>query len=229
MPLGRPATIDAKIISEMPLPMPRWVISSPIHINSTVPAVSEMTIRKTWGVSNFEMIDVPVDGPKRLEEEDVADRLREGQADREVARVLRDARLADLALLLELLQRGDDHREQLQDDARRDVGHDPEREERDAAQPAARERVQQVEDASPAERLLGVLDRLDVDAGNRDMGADAVERKQQRREGELLADLRDGERTQDGREHEEGRVTDDDPWSPVPWSRGRGALRAPGA
>ena len=66
MPLGRPETIDAKIISEMPLPMPRWVISSPIHINSTVPAVSERTIRKTWGVSNFEMIDVPVDGPSDL-------------------------------------------------------------------------------------------------------------------------------------------------------------------
>ncbi len=46
-PLGRPATIDAKIISEMPLPMPRCVISSPIHMISTQPAVSEMTIRKT--------------------------------------------------------------------------------------------------------------------------------------------------------------------------------------
>ena len=27
--------IEAKIISEMPLPMPRWVISSPSHISST--------------------------------------------------------------------------------------------------------------------------------------------------------------------------------------------------
>ena len=34
------ATIEAKIISEMPLPMPRWVISSPNHISSTQPAVS---------------------------------------------------------------------------------------------------------------------------------------------------------------------------------------------
>ena len=37
MPLGRRATIEAKISSEMPLPMPRWVISSPIHISSTQP------------------------------------------------------------------------------------------------------------------------------------------------------------------------------------------------
>ncbi len=43
MPLGSPETIEAKIISEIPLPIPRWVISSPSHINSTVPAVSEIT------------------------------------------------------------------------------------------------------------------------------------------------------------------------------------------
>ena len=38
MPLGRPEIIEAKISSEMPLPMPRWVISSPIHISRIVPA-----------------------------------------------------------------------------------------------------------------------------------------------------------------------------------------------
>ena len=59
MPPGRRATIEAKIISEMPLPMPRWVISSPIHISSIVPAVSETTIRKTCGVSKFEMTFSP--------------------------------------------------------------------------------------------------------------------------------------------------------------------------
>ena len=46
-PLGRPETIEAKIISEIPLPMPRWVISSPIHISSTQPAVRQTTIRIT--------------------------------------------------------------------------------------------------------------------------------------------------------------------------------------
>ena len=47
IPLGMRETIEAKIISEMPLPIPRWVISSPIHISSTVPAVSVIAIRKT--------------------------------------------------------------------------------------------------------------------------------------------------------------------------------------
>ena len=43
-PAGALARIDAKISSEIPLPMPRFVISSPIHISSVVPAVSVTTI-----------------------------------------------------------------------------------------------------------------------------------------------------------------------------------------
>ena len=42
-----PETIDAKIISEIPLPIPRWVISSPNHMIITQPAVRQVTIRKT--------------------------------------------------------------------------------------------------------------------------------------------------------------------------------------
>ena len=39
------------MISDMPLPMPRLVMSSPIHIRSAVPAVSEVTMRITrWGL-----------------------------------------------------------------------------------------------------------------------------------------------------------------------------------
>ena len=52
-PPGIRETIDAKIISEMPLPIPRWVISSPIHITSTVPAVSVIAIRKTLPMLKF--------------------------------------------------------------------------------------------------------------------------------------------------------------------------------
>ena len=35
----------AKIMSEMPLPMPRWVMSSPIHMTNAVPTVSVNTIK----------------------------------------------------------------------------------------------------------------------------------------------------------------------------------------
>ena len=39
---GTPATMPAKMMKLMPLPMPRSEMSSPIHIRSTVPAVSVM-------------------------------------------------------------------------------------------------------------------------------------------------------------------------------------------
>src|SRR3954447_18790176 len=136
-----------------------------------------------------------------LEQEDVADRLREREADRQVARVLRDPRLPDLALLLQLPERRHDHRQQLQDDRRRDVRHDPQREQRDPRQPAAAEGVQQVEDAAVAELLLDGVDGADVDPGNRDVGSEAVEGEKERREGELLADLGDREGSEDGGGH----------------------------
>ena len=39
-PSGRPVRIDAKIRIEIPLPIPRFVICSPIHMRSTLPTVS---------------------------------------------------------------------------------------------------------------------------------------------------------------------------------------------
>ena len=41
---GNSATMPAKMISEMPLPMPRAVICSPSHIRNTVPPVSVITV-----------------------------------------------------------------------------------------------------------------------------------------------------------------------------------------
>ena len=177
MPPGSRETIDAKIISEMPLPMPRWVISSPIHISSTQPAVRQTTIRITR--ARREVVDhrrargVAL----RAEQEDVADRLGGREADGQVARVLRDARLTDLALLLQLLQRRRDDRQQLQDDRGRDVGHDPEREDRDAGQAAAGEQVEEAEDVRAGVVLLDLVDRLGVDARHGDVRAQPVQRQ----------------------------------------------------
>ena len=44
-------TIPAKIISEMPLPIPRSVISSPIQTRKMVPAVSEMMMARVSTLS----------------------------------------------------------------------------------------------------------------------------------------------------------------------------------
>ena len=42
--VGNVAAIDVKISSDMPLPMPRSVMSSPIHMMRPVPAVMVMTM-----------------------------------------------------------------------------------------------------------------------------------------------------------------------------------------
>ncbi len=60
-PPGIRLTIEAKINSEMPLPIPFWVISSPIHISSIVPAVSEITIRNTFGRVKLEISVTPAE------------------------------------------------------------------------------------------------------------------------------------------------------------------------
>lgn len=39
--------IDTKMISDIPLPTPLWVISSPSHMTIAVPAVIVMTIKMT--------------------------------------------------------------------------------------------------------------------------------------------------------------------------------------
>ena len=59
MPAGSRETIEAKINSEMPLPIPRWVMSSPIHISITHPAVRQTTISRMCGASNVLTTDSP--------------------------------------------------------------------------------------------------------------------------------------------------------------------------
>ena len=57
MALGAWLTMPAKMMKLMPLPMPRSVISSPIHIRATEPAVSVAI----WvSVSKLPRANVPV-------------------------------------------------------------------------------------------------------------------------------------------------------------------------
>ena len=98
IPCGRRETIEAKISSEMPLPMPRWVISSPIHMKH---AAGGQADDDQEDVRRVEVRDDRFAGfgLQRVEQEHVADRLGKTPTDGQVARVLRDARLPDLAFL----------------------------------------------------------------------------------------------------------------------------------
>ena len=117
---GKVATTWVKIRIDMPLPMPRSVISSPSHMITAVPAVMVMTMTRNvdGAVAVQQRLVAALEQVARAGQGDDAGGLQDGQAEREVAGVLGDLRLAGLALLLEGLQPRDHHDEQLQDDAR---------------------------------------------------------------------------------------------------------------
>ncbi len=102
-----------------------------------------------------------------------AGRLQDRQRQREVAGVLGDLGLTGLPLLLEGLQAWDHHHQQLQDDARRDVRHDPEREDGQPQQRAAGEQVDQPVEAVVLGGVEAGLHVGDVHAGGRDLRARA--------------------------------------------------------
>ena len=52
---GKVAAIEVKIRSDMPLPMPRSVMSSPIHMMRPVPAVMVMTMSRIAYQASFVM------------------------------------------------------------------------------------------------------------------------------------------------------------------------------
>ena len=99
MPLGRPATMPAKMMSEMPLPMPRAVICSPSHIRNTVPPVSVMTVDRR---KNMPGSDDQTGLPFQADRDAIG--LQRGQEHGAVAGVLVDLLAALLAFLLQLLR-----------------------------------------------------------------------------------------------------------------------------
>jgi hypothetical protein len=102
---GNSATMPARMMSEMPLPMPREVICSPSHIRNIVPPVSVIMVpmRKNQPGSGDHAAGA-------LEADRDAVRLKAREHHREVARVLVHDLAALLTLFLELFERGRDRR-----------------------------------------------------------------------------------------------------------------------
>ena len=112
---GMSVTMPAKMMSEMPLPMPRSVICSPTHMMKAVPVVSVIIVMRRKpqpgvgdDVARRAAREVGV--VQRLELHRDAEALEERQDDRAVARVLVDLPRALLALLAELVEGLEDHR-----------------------------------------------------------------------------------------------------------------------
>jgi hypothetical protein len=147
---GSPAAMPAKMSSEMPLPRPALgdLLAEPHQEHRAGDERDRAHHAERESRRDHE-------ARLRLERDRDAERLEEREAERGVARVLRDLSPARLALLLQRLERRDYHRAELHDDRRRDVRHDAEREDREALQRAAGEHVEQAED--PAFLLLEEL------------------------------------------------------------------------
>ena len=189
------------MIIDMPLPMPRWLISSPIHISTAVPATSvrmievaarpdavgqQLDVRARW-LAPRESV-----AAAGAEDERQAGGLQRGDADRQVAGVLGDLALADRALSAA---------------ASRSLGMTtprtcmmmlavmygmiPSAKIEKLSKRAAGEQVEEAERALRLDALLELLDRPGVDARHADGDAEPVEGDHRQREQDLVPQIRD--------------------------------------
>src|SRR5690606_543542 len=147
-----------------------------------------------------DQVDVPGE-QTRVEHVGEAGRLDEREDDRQVPGPLGDHLPARLTLFLERLETRDDHGEQLHDDRRGDVGDDSQREHRELLQGATREQVEQTVDATGRLKALPQPHGLEVDARDRDGGAEAVHGEHGKREQDLGPEVRDPEHVAVDGEH----------------------------
>jgi hypothetical protein len=124
--------------------------------------------------------------------------LQEGDRHTHVAGPLGDLALADRALLLPLLQLGDHHAEDLHDDRRRDVRHDPQGEDGELGDGSTGEGGEQTEHTTGLGSQLQVFDDPEVDARHRHVGTEPVDRHHEQGEEQLVAQLRDLEDVAEG-------------------------------
>ena len=126
------------------------------------------------------------------EKRDVGPTLHDADYHRGIPRVLVDLLATRLPLLLQPLQRRPDGGEQLEDDRRGDVGHDPEPEDRRLRQLTGGKHRHRLQQRADAPRLLGKRrHRLGVDDRQGHLPADAVDGEQSEREQNLLPQFGD--------------------------------------
>src|SRR5208337_4672178 len=127
-----------------------------------------------------------------LEADGDAERLHRAQDDGDVARPLGDFLAPELALFLQLGQRLVDHRQQLQNDGRGNVGHDAQGENRETAQLPAGKQVHKPEEAAAV--LLEKLRQLvGIHAGRGNVPTNAVNKQQSQGEQDAPAQVRNAE------------------------------------
>ena len=156
---GMRATMPARMISEMPLPRPYSSICSPSHIRKTQPAVRRGDAHRSRSSRCSQNCRCTSGGAGVVHVAEPEDRLDDAQRHGRVARPLLDLLAPGLAFLLELLQRRDDGREELEDDRGRDVRHDAEAEDRALREVAAGEQRDVVGEPPGGAAVLRLVSR----------------------------------------------------------------------
>ena len=183
-PSGMVDTTLVKIRIDMPWPMPRWVISSPSHMTTAVPAVMVSTISSTrgtvkWGIRSMLR---PVPPPSRaaaavVEDVGQAGRLQQGQGDGQVAGDLGQLLLADRPLVPPLLELGDHHHQQLDDDRAVMYGMIPSPNTANWVSAPPENRLRKPSTPPLDADAVELLDGAEVDARAGDVGAEPVDRR----------------------------------------------------
>ena len=180
MATGSLATIPAKMIREIPLPIPRSVICSPSHMMKAVPAVSVMTVMMRNVQPGCDDHGRSPGGGHALKPDADTEPLDDAEHNGPVTGILGNLFSPLLAFLGKLLQMRNDHRQKLNDDRGADVRHDPQCKDGQSFERATREHVEK-----PQQRPLcaGKKRRQSnrVDPRRRDMHTDAIDRHAARR------------------------------------------------
>src|SRR5205823_4355026 len=105
------------------------------------------------------------------------------------------------ALVLPLRELGDHDREQLHDDRRGDVRHDPQRENGEPRERSSGEKVDEAQDAGAPLSRDSLLEPRYVDYRYRHVSAEPVQSDHEHREEDLVAEVRDLEGVDEGSQH----------------------------
>ena len=145
---GSPATIPAKMMMDMPLPMPRSLTCSPSHMRNIVPATSVVYRRDSEtpaGVHDH----LKGAGLLRFECNRNPEGLKHREGHRAVSRISRDLPATRLSFFPKLLQTRVHVRKELHDDGCRNIRHDSDCKNRESFKRSPRKHVEHVEDRAP--------------------------------------------------------------------------------
>src|SRR5262249_5752868 len=126
--------------------------------------------------------------------------LQHAEQQGEITRVHRDLLAAKLTFSRKFLERFVEDSEQLENDRRRDVGHDAERKHGHATKLPAGEEINEAQEGAAI--LLDIaLKELGIDSGDRNVRADAIDCQQPEREQNALAEVRNAKDVEQLVEH----------------------------